>query len=99
MAKYTYVGEVTELRIDQMPKGWWSRSYSVSTRGEKSGSVWFVKEKGEVFYTVSAGVEKTGYGKGGFKFSFKRHYVLTQLGLEEIQAMIVERELDALAGA
>jgi len=102
MSKYNYLGNVLgEVQPDAMPRDWYSDSYTVSTKGEKKGSVWEVIEKGKTFYTVSAGVTKQvrNSRRNGFSFSFKEHYILTEKGWDEIQAIIVEKELSTLAEA
>jgi len=92
MPKYNLIGE---LNIDPatMPKEWIEKTYSVSTQGGQ-GKVWeVIKSSKETIHTVSSETHKSSQARNGFVFHFKKHYVLTEKGYEEIRGMLIERSL------
>lgn len=94
MAKYNLIGQV-DIDLKNIPPEWYNDSYTVSTAGG-DGKVWEVKENKDcIKYTLSTDIVRKVQSKSHYKmnFSFKKHYVLTQEGLDALLGLMVEKSL------
>ena len=96
LKKYNLLGVLKDFSIEDISKEWYDDSYTVSTEGDRGGLYEVRKNSKEIYYTISEGtvnkkIKNTGYVR--LNLQFKKHYVLNEIGIEEIKIRLTEQNL------